>query len=294
MQSLRYYLAAITAFVIWGFFSFVLKPLGDYASLDILFYRVFLSAAIMFIISSAFRVKTLKATKAHYLSLPKDQKNKLIRQVLGGGLFLTANWFCFIYVTNHISVKAGSFAYLICPILTTVLAYFILKEQLNKWQWVSVLLSVGSCLLLAFNSLNDLLYSLATALSYALYLVSQRKNYGVDKFLLLTLQVTFSALLLLPFFPAYHGVVPQATKFYILITVIALFFTIFPLLLNLFALKGLKSSTVGILLYINPLVGFFIAVTYYHEKLNAVQVTAYSIIAFSVVLFNIRVRRASK
>lgn len=42
MQSLKYYLAATTAFIIWGFFSFVLKPLSDYGSLDILFYRVFL------------------------------------------------------------------------------------------------------------------------------------------------------------------------------------------------------------------------------------------------------------
>lgn len=244
----------------------------------------------MLVISSAFRVKTLKATRAHYIALPSDQKRKLVLQVLGGGLFLTANWFCFIYVTNHISVKAGSFAYLVCPILTTVLAYFILKEHLTRLQWISVLLSVASCTLLAFNDLSDLLFSLATALSYALYLVSQRKDYGVDKFFLLTLQVLFSALLLLPFYPVFSGAIPQSEKFYVLIAVIALFFTILPLLLNLYALKGLRSSTVGILLYINPLVGFIIAVAYYKERLNGVQVIAYGIIACSVVLFNIRPR----
>jgi chloramphenicol-sensitive protein RarD len=242
----------------------------------------------MFLISAVLRGRVLKDTIALYKAMPPDQKRKLIFQILGGGLFLTANWFCFIFVTNHISVKAGSFAYLVCPILTTLLAFFILHEHLNRLQWMAVGLSIAGCMLLAFNSLSDLLYSLATALSYALYLVSQRRNYGVDKFLLLTLQVVFSALILLPFFPAYKGPVPQESKFYILITVIAIFFTIFPLLLNLYALKGLRSSTVGILLYINPLAGFAIAISYYKEKLDTTQIIAYSIIAVSVILFNLK------
>jgi chloramphenicol-sensitive protein RarD len=287
MKNTRYYVAAIAAFTIWGFFSLVLKPLSVYPSLDILFYRVFSSAAVMLLISSIARRKTWRTAKGMYAGLPADQQRGLIRQVLGGGMLLTANWFFFIYVMNHISIKAASFAYLICPVLTTVLAYFILKEYLNRWQWIAVLLSLFSCLLLAFNSLTDLLYSLITALSYGLYLVSQRRDHGIDKFLILTLQVTFAALLLLPFYPSYHGKLPTAVSFYGSILVIALFLTILPLFLNLYALKGLTSSTVGILLYINPILNFMIAVLYYHEKLDSLQFVAYGVILFSVILFNI-------
>lgn len=287
MNKTRYYAAAITAFTIWGFFSLVLKPLSTYPSLDILFYRVFSSAAIMLVISSIVRRKTWRTTRGKYAGLPADQQRGLVLQVLGGGMLLTANWFFFIYVMNHISIKAASFAYLICPVLTTVLAYFILKEYLNRWQWIAVLTSLLSCLLLAFNSLTDLLYSLITALSYGLYLVGQRRDYGIDKFLILTLQVSFAALLLLPFYPAYHGKFPTAFSFYGSILVIALFLTILPLFLNLYALKGLTSSTVGILLYINPILNFIIAVVYYHEKLDGLQYVAYGVIVFSVILFNI-------
>lgn len=294
MKLTRYYLAAITAFTIWGFFSLVLKPLSAYPSLDILFYRVFTSAAIMLLISSVLRVRVLKANKSLYAALSRPQKRSVLIQVLGGGLFLTANWFFFIYATNHISVKAGAFAYLVCPILTTVLAFFILKEQLNKLQWIAVCLSTAGCILLAFNSLSDLLYSLIIALSYALYLVGQRRNYGIDKFLQLTLQVTFAALILLPFYPVYRAAMPQSYTFYALIIVIAVLLTIFPLFLNLYALKGLTSSTVGILLYITPLAGLIIAVVYYHEKLNLLQVTAYVIIAFAIILFNINSGKKSQ
>ena len=260
MKNVKYYLAAITASTIWGFFSFVLRPLAAWSSVDILFYRVFTSA-ILFTrhCGTVMRTSAWRAGRRDYSALSAGDKRGLVRQVLGGGLFLTANWFFFIFVLNHRSIKAASLAYLVCPILTTVLAWLILKERLSRGQWVAVGMSVCGCLLLAFHHLVDLLYSLVIAVSYAFYLISQRKNYGIDKFLLLTVQVAFSALLLLPFYPIYRGPVPTAALFYILIGVIALFFTIIPLWLSLFALQRLKSSTVGVILYINPLLGFVIA-----------------------------------
>jgi chloramphenicol-sensitive protein RarD len=287
VKTKSYYVAAFAAFSIWGFFSLALKPLAGYPSLDILFYRVFLSAAILLVVSVFVRRRVLREARDLYAAASKDCKRGMVLQILGGGLFLMANWYSFIYVTNNVSLKAASFAYLVCPVLTTVLAYFILRERLGRWQWVSVWLSLFGCLLLAFNSLADLFYSLLIAVSYALYLVSQRRNFGMDRLFVLTLQVVFSALLLLPFYPVSRGRVPQEALFYELIVVIALLFTILPLFLNLYALKGLPSSTVGILLYLTPLLGFIVAIAYYSEKVSLLQGVAYGIIALSVILFNV-------
>jgi chloramphenicol-sensitive protein RarD len=286
MKNTKHYAAVLTANIIWGFFSFVLKPLAPWPSLDILFYRVFTSAILLVGISAIGRAKVWKADKRLYDALPAVGKKGLIGQILGGGLFLTANWFFFIYVMNHISIRAASLAYLVCPVLTTVLAYFFLKERLTRGQWVAVGLSIVGCLLLAFGHLTDLLFSMVIAISYALYLVSQRKDYGNDKFLMLTIQVAFSALLLLPFYPAYRGPAPTAAIFYILIAVIAVCLTIIPLWLSLYALQRLKSSTVGIFLYINPLMGFAIAVTCFGEKVDLQQWVAYGVIVVSILLFN--------
>jgi chloramphenicol-sensitive protein RarD len=286
MKSSIYYLAAFIAFVIWGFFSLVLKPLHAYASLDILFYRVFVCAVLMLVISLLFRGKVLQQNRLAFKQMPKPQQRQVVLLTLAGGLFLTANWFFFIYVMNHISVKASSFAYLVCPILTTVLAFFMLGEKLSKWQWAAVVLSVVSCVLLSFNHIADMLYGLVIALSYALYLVSQRKNTGIDKFLLLTVQIVFSALLLLPFYPFYRDAVPVQFSFYALILIIAVFFTIVPLFLNLYALQKVTSSTMGILLYINPLINFALAIFYYKEQISSLQLLSYSIILLSVIIFN--------
>jgi len=288
MKNTSYYLAAITAFTIWGFFSLVLRPLAGYSSVDILFYRVFLSATLLLLVSSLVRRKAWRENKRLFARLSVRERRGVLLQLFGGGLLLTANWFFFIYVVNHVSIKASALAYMVCPVLTTVLAWLILGEHLTRGQWIAVLLSAAGCGILAFNHLTDLLYSMIIACSYALYLVSQRRNYGADRFLLLSGQVGFSALLLLCFFPAYHGPYPRESKFYLLIAVIAVCLTIFPLFLNLYALKQLKSSTVGILLYINPLVGFILALTVYSEKVDAQQILAYTIILLAIVIFNWR------
>ncbi len=286
MNFSKYYVSALSSFAIWGFFSLALKALHDYPSLDILFYRVFFCAAFMLVIGLVFRTKVLKKNIEIFKSLSSKQKQQAIIQTLAGGLLLTANWFFFIYAVNHISVKAGALAYLVCPILTTVLAYFILREKLNRWQWTAVALSAFSCMLLSVNHVADLLYSLIIASSYALYLVIQRKNFGFDKFILLTLQILFSAAILLPFYPKYSAAVPSEYSFYMIITVIAVVFTIMPLFMNLYALQGVNSSTMGILLYINPLIGFMIAVFYFKEEITALQLLAYGVILAAIILFN--------
>ncbi len=286
MKSYRYYAAGISAFFIWGFFSFVLKPLDHYASIDILFYRVFASVAILLLTVLAFRRKQFLASIRFVSALDPIRKRKLIWQIVTGGLLLTANWYLFIFVMNHISVKAASFAYLVCPILTALLAALILKETLSFIQKTAICISIISCAILAAGSLSDLLFSVLVALSYAFYQVAQPKYPEVDKVSVLMVQIVCSALVLVWFYPTAHGPVPSRPIFYLLILTIAVFFTIIPLLLNLYALQGLKSSTTGILLYINPLVGFLIAVIYYHERITGIQVAGYGLMLVSIITFN--------
>jgi len=287
LKTTKYYLAALAAFTMWGFFSLVLKPLHHYPSIDILFYRVFLCAVLMASIILLFKRTTLQENLALFKALPPQAKRKSIWLNLGGGIFLTANWFSFIYVMNHISIKATSLAYLVCPILTTLLAHFILKEKLNKTQWLAIGLSLTGCAVLSYANLMDMMFSLIIGLSYALYLVSQRENTGFDKLLVLSFHIIFSAILLAPFYPAYSAPIPTAANFYFYIGLIAVAFTILPLFLNLYALKGINSSTVGMLLNINPLIAFVLAIVIFKEQIDLTQIIAYGIIFISVLVFNL-------
>ncbi|MES2811545.1 MAG: EamA family transporter [Bacteroidota bacterium] len=288
MQLNKYFFSALLSFFIWGFFSLALKPLHDYASLDILFYRVFYATTLLLLINLLFRKEKLKKDLAVFKSFEKSEKQKTILLTILGGFLLTFNWFLFMYCVNHVSLQSASFAYLICPIITTILAYFILKEELSKWQWFSVLLCVISCGILSYGHVTELLYSLVIATTFALYLISQRKNNQFDRFVVLTVQMVIASLVLLPFYPFYKGETPSASLFWILMTLIVLLFTIIPLFLNLYALKGMNSSSVGILMYTNPLINFLLAIFYFKEAINLSQAIAYSLILLSIVIFNVK------
>lgn len=288
MQFNKYYLSALLSFFIWGFFSLALKPLHDYPSLDILFYRVFYATALLMIINLFFRKEKLKKDIQVFKDLSKEEKYKTFFLTILGGFLLIFNWFLFMYAVNHVSLKSASFAYLICPIITTILAFFILKEKLSKWQWFSVVLCLISCGILSYGDITDLIYSLVIAVSFALYLISQRKNNQFDRFVVLTVQMVIASLVIIPFFPFYRGETPSEPLFYILMIIIVVLFTIIPLFLNLYALKGMNSSAVGILMYTNPLINFLLAIFYFHEDINQVQIISYSLILISVIIFNER------
>lgn len=283
----KYFLSALSAFIIWGFFSLALKPLALYPSLDILFFRVFIATFFLLAITFFFRKHTLVEAKKTFMSFTLTKRRNTLLVTVLGGFLLVLNWFLFIYAINHVSLQSASFAYIICPILTTVLAFILLKERIDFWQWIAVALCVVSCVILSYGNFKDLIYSVVIALSFGCYLVSQRKNNNFDKFLILTLQMLIATLVLLPFYPNYGGVVPVDFIFYALLLVIVILFTIVPLFLNLYALKGLNSSTVGILMYTNPLIHFFLAIFYFKESVSVPQIISYALIAISIVVFNI-------
>jgi chloramphenicol-sensitive protein RarD len=286
MSNSKHYAAAIAAFVIWGFFSIPLRALQEYSAGEILYFRILASLLVLAVIIPGFKRKDLKSDLAHLRSLDTVRRNTVIALTLAGGALLTVNWLTFIYIVNNINIKTASFSYLICPVITAVLGYILIKEKMTVLQWIAVALCAISCVLMGLNSAMELGYSFLTAFTYALYLISQRKNQGFDRMIILGIQVVFALLILSLFANTLVTTIPTAMKFYAFIAVIAVLFTVLPLFLNLFALNRINSATIGILMYVNPIINFTLAFLVFHEDINAIQVTGYAIIAVALVVFN--------
>lgn len=286
-MQIKYYSAALFSFIVWGLFSLVLKPLAGFPALDILLHRVAFAAIIIVLFSLLFRRKITLQNIKILSALPLREVGGIAIHTVCSALTLALNWYLYIYVMNNVTVKATSLAYLICPILTTVLAYLILKEKLNRGQWLAVGISVLSCILLAYGHFVDMIYSVIIAFTYALYLILQKKNNKLDKFFTLNLHIVIAAFLLLPLSFTMPSNIVHTTEFYSLVFIIAVLFTIIPLFLNMYALKGLDSSVVGVLLYINPIIAFMLALFYFGEEVNTLQAIAYGLIVLAVIIFNI-------
>ncbi|GAB3534545.1 EamA family transporter [Pontibacter brevis] len=295
-ETKPYYAAGIAAFVIWGFIPFPLKALAAYPSGQILHFRVAFSIVLLLLISLLFRRRQMQQTLAQVKNaLPRQKRLFMLYTFLGGAL-LTINWLAFIYVINHINIQTGSFSYLLCPILTAVLGFMLLKEELRANQWLAIGLSALSCVLVGTGELSSLLFSLLIALSYAFYLITQRLLKAYDKIVLLTLQLLLSFALLAPFYSYFVGEsnVALNSHFFLNIAILSAGFTVLPLFLNLFALKELTSGTIGILMYINPIINFVMAFLYFNEQTTSTKLLAYLLIFVSVIIYNLNIKGRKK
>jgi chloramphenicol-sensitive protein RarD len=286
LNNKQHYLAGVTAFVIWGFFSIPLRALQQYSAGEILFFRIFFSLAILSFVVLAFKRKDITEAMNRLKALNPTRRNKAIFLTLIGGALLTINWLVFIYIVNNINIKTASFSYLVCPVITAVLGFILIRENLTTQQWVAVALCALSCLLIGLNSVHELGYSVLTAFTYALYLVSQRRNQGFDRIVVLTVQVLFSLFILCFFYNQLVDEIPSSGRFYWIISLIAALFTVLPLFLNLYALNKISAATVGILMYINPILNFSIAFIVFKETVNLLQAAGYLMIIVALVIFN--------
>src|SRR5690625_1010964 len=108
----------------------------------------------------------------------------------------------------------------------------------------------------------------------------------LDRVCSLPLQIVVASLILAPFFGYQEPLPEKGFYFYGIIFLIAGFFTILPMFLNVYALNKLSSSTAGIFIYLNPILSFLLAIFYFHEPMSQLKIWAYSIVSFSVILLN--------
>ena len=287
MTNKKHYAAGVVAFVILGFFPIPLRDLKSYSAGQILYFRILFSLLAIAFVIALFKKKDLRIGWTHLNTLPRHDRRRVIWLTLAGGALLTINWLSFIHVVNSINVRTASFTYLICPVITAILGYVLINEKMTPLQWIAVTLCGISCIMMGISSRTELGYSVFTALTYALYLITQRKNQGFDRLVVLGIQVLISFVILTLFLNALVNEVPNAWPFYGNIVLIAVLFTVIPLFLNLFALNRINSATIGILMYLNPLINFTLAFVVFNESVSALQITGYSIIAVALLIFNL-------
>lgn len=286
MDVRKHYASAVAAFLVWGFFPLVLRTINTHPAGEILYFRILFSLLALVVIIFGFMRERRQQTIALLKSITPDARRAVIILTLSGGALLTLNWLVFIYVVNEVNIKTASFSYLICPVVTAVLGYVLLKEKMALVQWLAILLCAISCVLMGINNIAELGYSLLIAFSYALYLISQRKNQGFNRMIVLGVQVVFAFVIMNLFFGQLVGTIVVDGQFYVITFCIALFFTVLPLFLNLYALNKINAATIGVLMYINPLVNFIVAFLVFRESASTIQVIGYGIIAIALVLFN--------
>ncbi|MHB1177824.1 MAG: EamA family transporter [Daejeonella sp.] len=283
---LKYFLAALSSVVIWGFFSIPLRLIKNYPAEEILHYRIFSSLLITWAVILLFRRKYLKRDLTYFRSEPLIERKRLIWLSLLAGLLISGNWFTYIYAVNEVNLKSAAFAYMVCPLITATGGFVILKEPLSRLKLFALIIALISIIILAQGSVRDVLWPVFIASFYSFYLIIQKVMGKIEKFNMLGIHLVIASLITLPLFLYNFHAFPADPFFWLMIIIISVFFTIIPLFLSLYALIGMPSSTLGIIIYLNPIVAFAVAFFYFHEGINPHQLYAYSMLFAAVLVFN--------
>jgi chloramphenicol-sensitive protein RarD len=175
---------------------------------------------------------------------------------------------------------------MVCPLITAMGGFFILKEKLSRLKLIAIAIAVVSIFILAQGSFREVLWSVIVASLYAFYLIIQRVMGKIDKLTMLGVHLLIATIITLPLFISNFINFPLDLHFWTIIVIISIFFTIVPLFLSLYALIGMPSSTLGIIIYLNPIVAFAVAFFYFHEGIDTHQLYAYLMLFAAVIVFN--------
>lgn len=194
----------------------------------------------------------------------------------------------------------------IVPIIILVLSAIMLKEKVTALKIVGVALGlVGALILTIYGksaragdnvSLGNLLIFL-NAISYSIYVILIKKltakyhPYTFIKWLFL-----FGLIVLIPFgyndlsAIEWQSFTPYTTASVLYVIIGATFGTY---LLNPLALRKLKASTVGIFIYLQPVIAGLFALAMGADFLNAIKIGAMLLIFLGVYLVTIKPKKAN-
>ncbi|MGB5208272.1 MAG: EamA family transporter RarD, partial [Azonexus sp.] len=204
-------------------------------------------------------------------------------------LLVGSNWLMFLWAVANQQVVASSLGYFLTPLVNVLLGLVVLKERLNRLEWVAVGLAVAAIAneVIALGSLPWVsLFLAATFGTYGLV----RKQVPVDALTGLWLET----LAMLPVCGLYalwmaqggHMVFALQDTSTAILLIGAGIITALPLMAFAAATQRLDLATVGMLMYINPTMQFVTAIWLFGEPLQPARLVSFALIWIGLFVFS--------
>ncbi|MFV0316405.1 MAG: EamA family transporter RarD [Microthrixaceae bacterium] len=273
-------LAAIAAYMIWGFSVLYWKLLDDIGSGDVVAHRILATAIVLAVAHLVMR---------SWPRLRAELRKPRVRRVAAASAALLAtNWVVFVWSVETEQVVQTSLGYFINPLLSVLLGVFILGERMRPVQWFAVGLAALGVVVLTIDLRAVPWIALVLAGTFAVYGLL-RKTSPVGSLDGLSLEVGFMA----PFALAVvlvramtgAGAVGASDPGRDLLLLGAGVVTAAPLLLFAVAARRVELSVVGLLQYIAPTIQFLLSVLVLGEEWNGGQVVGFVLIWLALAVF---------
>lgn len=268
----------LAAYLMWGFFPAFFPLLLPASPLEILAHRILWTAVI---------VTAYLGVSGKWRELVSIDK-RTWGWLAAAGALITINWGTYVVAVNTGHVADAALGYFINPLVSIALGVFFLKEQLRRWQGLSVLIAVIAVLYLTFFTGQAPYISLAIAGSFAIYGLI-KKQVQVSS----TTSVAAETLIMLPVACTYLGYLAATGTGtfttqgpgHIVLLISSGLITALPLLCFAQGAKTLKLSTIGMLQYLTPCMQMLYAVVVSHEHFSLHRWVGFALIGVSAAIY---------
>ncbi len=278
--------AGAGAYILWGFLPLYWKLINHVPSEEILAHRMVWSFIFMLIVLAV--LGRLKKFTRELKELMANRKK--LFGLFFAAIFITLNWYTYIWAVNNNHVVDASLGYYINPLVSVLLGVIVLKERLSFWQIISFVLAAVGVLILTLHYGSIPWVAISLALSFGLYgLLKKLTALGALTGLTIeTLFITPVALLYLSMLAANGSSSFQpADPLTVLLLVGAGVATAIPLLLFATGANRISLSMIGFLQYIAPTIMLILGVFLYNEIFSQVHLIAFLFIWFALSIFTL-------
>lgn len=216
---------------------------------------------------------------------------------------LSGNWFFLFAAYKETTIANAALSYYFAPVLVIMLSPLILNERLSIKKGICIVISLVGLFLILKNSTqqmagNNLLgigFGLIAAIFYATLTITNKFIRDLDGFTITFVQLSLSVLLFLPFMlftSTLHFAITKDTLLLIILLGVLhggigfyLFFT---------GMKMLKTQSIAILSYIDPLTSLLISILIVKEKMTLEQLVGAVLLLGSIWVAETQWRRVEK
>lgn len=279
--------AAIGAYAMWGLFPAFWPLLLPAAPVEVLAHRIAWTAVLMVLVITATRgwsqLRTLPA--------------RGWVMVAAAGALISVNWGLYIYAVFAGHVVEAALGYFMSPLISVLLGVVVLHERLRRMQVVAVALGTVAVVVIAVEAGSLPWIALSLACSFGLY--------GLLKTVIplsATAGVTAEGLVLGPLAVAVvvafevtgTGTLTGHGAGHVLLLMAAGPVTAVPLLLYGAAARRVPLSTIGVLMYLNPILQFLWGVLVVGEAMPPTRWIGFVLVWAALVMFTADLVRTSR
>lgn len=279
--SLAGFMYGITAYTLWGFLPLYWKLLDEIAATEILAHRILWS--FVFVSFLVYFQGSFQKCKDVF----SDRQNVI--RILYATVFITFNWGTYIWAVNSDHVVEASMGYYINPLVAVLLGTLVLKEKLNHWQKVSLVLATIGVFIITIGYGQIPWISMILAFTFGLYgLMKKLIKVGSTVSLAVETAMLVPLTLMYIIYRQVNGIgalgnISLPTTLILVGTGIA---TALPLLLFAKGTRRIPLSTMGFLQYIAPTISLILGVFVFKEEFTTIHLYSFVFIWSSLVIYS--------